>query len=530
MKKNLSVEEVVQFYRECGVVAEVARRFGISVKTVRKYLQAAGVNKPIFGGQVQDTIEEHSRPLPPKGKVYRYLLTSAQNNTRVWDKWWMNLITLKNHYKAELLIGTFTYNRDMYFYQFKRGTHPKVQEKVWYDPRVVEYACDHRVELAPGLVFCGEQNIIPTAERPLQGLKTYTGTRDGIFPHVKVAMESVATVGDRAKFNYTTGTITKRNYITKNAGLKASFHHVYGALLVEVNSEGEYWIRQIIANKHATIQDLDVIIDNGVVTTGNRVEAINWGDIHVEETDPYVMKGSWGKGGMLDQLKPKYQFMHDTMSMSARNHHDKDNHHVLFEKWVTGRDSVEQELADVVIFLDTISYRPWCKTIVVDSNHDRALDKWLKESNHKRDPANAIIYLKLELSKLQAIEAGQENFHLLEFACKGLGLKNNINFLKSDDFVICKDATGGIQCGMHGDRGPNGVKGSAQNLSKIGCKANIGHSHSSGIVDGLYVAGTSTGRKLGYTSGPSSWSQSDIVTYQTGKRAIITKIRGKYRA
>ena len=531
---NLNEEAIIGFYQECGVISDVARRFGVSRQTVRNLLRKNGITKPIFGGQTDDAIQEESRSLPTKGKIKRYILTCAQNNTKVWDKWWENLLALKKHYNAELLISTFTYNKSMYFYQSKRTTHSldDLKNKIWYDPRILEYACDHRVELAPGLIFCGEMNIMPTADKPLSDLKTYTGPSNGIFPHVKVAMESVATVGalTPAKFNYTTGTVTKRNYITKKAGLKASFHHVYGALLVEVNSDGEYWIRQLIANKQGKVQDLDVIADNGNITTGNRVEAINWGDVHVEETNSDVKEGSWGKGGMLDELKPKYQFMHDTMSMSSRNHHDKDNHHALFEKYVTGRDSVEQELSDVVKFLDETSYRSWCKTIVVDSNHDRALERWLKEADHKKDHVNAILYLQLELAKRIAIKEQIKDFHLLEYACKGLGLKNNIHFLKNDDFVICRDSTGGIQCGLHGDRGPNGTRGSSHSLSKIGCKANIGHSHSAGIIDGLYTAGTCTDRKLSYTSGPSSWSQSDIVTYQTGKRAIITKIRGKYRA
>ena len=41
-------------------------------------------------------------------------------------------------------------------------------------------------------------------------------------------------LGDEAtKFNYSTGTVTQRNYIAKKEGLKAEFHHQYGALIVD---------------------------------------------------------------------------------------------------------------------------------------------------------------------------------------------------------------------------------------------------------------------------------------------------------
>jgi hypothetical protein len=78
---------------------------------------------------------------------------------------------------------------------------------------------------------------------------------------------------------------------------------------------------------------------------------------------------------------------------------------------------------------------------------------------------------------------------------------------------------------MHGHLGPDGARGSAQNLNKIGKRANIGHLHSAGIYDGLYVAGTSTTLNMGYNKGPSSWSHSHIVTYPNGKRVTIA---GKY--
>lgn len=104
-------------------------------------------------------------------------------------------------------------------------------------------------------------------------------------------------------------------------------------------------------------------------------------------------------------------------------------------------------------------------------------------------------------------------------------------FLGPDDsFVLCDDGSGGIEFAMHGHLGPSGSKGTPLGLSKIGRRANTGHTHAAQIIDGLYIAGTMTRLRLEYTKGPSAWSHSIIVTYPNGKRAIITFYAGKWRA
>ena len=83
-----------------------------------------------------------------------------------------------------------------------------------------------------------------------------------------------------------------------------------------------------------------------------------------------------------------------------------------------------------------------------------------------------------------------------------------------------------IEAGVHGHLGPNGARGSPTNLRTIG-KANTAHTHSAGIIDGIYTAGVYGSLDMGYNKGPSSWSHSLIVTYLNGKRAILTIKNGK---
>lgn len=526
------IDKVLEHYARTGNISQTARDLGLHRSTVQRYVSEAGKGKPLHAGTKGGKVKEQKRELPERG-VKRYLVTCAQNNTLVWEPGWDSLMGLKAHYKAELLISRFTYNKAMFAYFRKPGTLDATDlDEAWYDEKVAPYICDDRVALAPGLVFCGEMNILPTAVRPLSGLETYTGRKSGIFPHAKLAMESVASVGDEpTKFNYTTGTVTKQNYITKKCGLKAMFHHTYGALLVEVDAVGNWWVRQLNADKNGVIYDLDVKADGCNVTEGHRVEAINWGDVHVEEQDPAMTVLNWGEGGIIDALKPKFQFMHDTESFRARNHHDRGNAHKVFEKYVNGQDSVEDELRQVTVFLNQTSARDYCQTVVVESNHDLALLRWLREADYRIDPVNAEIFLQLQKRMYQSIRERDTRFHLLEWVTKEMGLTVPVRFLRTDEsYVICKDSGGGIESGIHGHDGPNGVRGSPLALSKMGRRANTGHTHSAGIIDGLYTSGTNTRRRVGFNKGPSSWSQSDIVTYTNGKRAIITKWQGKYRA
>lgn len=86
-----------------------------------------------------------------------------------------------------------------------------------------------------------------------------------------------------------------------------------------------------------------------------------------------------------------------------------------------------------------------------------------------------------------------------------------------------------IELSMHGDRGPNGARGSRMNLRRIGVKSIIGHSHSPGIEEGCYQVGTNTPLKQEYTRGPSSWLQSDCALYANGKRSLIHIIDGEWR-
>lgn len=543
MGKNipLDFEALEKTYKaylaEDNHVTNAAKKLGLARSTVRerldRYAEITGVDlmKKLAGGTVEG-VKPLKESLPKKGTIKRYILTTAQNNTHINKPFWQNILAFAEHLGARIMISRITYNKASYranTVKVNKGPTIEDEEEMWFDPQLNGHFHDERILLAPTLAFCAEQQINPTAVRPLSGFNTFPASSiSAIFPHTTFSMESTAVMrGSPAKLNYTTGAVTLKNYIQKKEGMKAEFHHAFGALLVEVNDKGEWWVRQLNAVDDGSFYDLEYLVKDGTVTAGHRVEAINWGDIHNEELDPVVAEANWGEGGILDSLKPRFQMMHDTIDFYARNHHRRHDPHAGFARFVENRGGVEDEMKRVAIFLNVTSYRDWCTTYVVDSNHDNALKRWLREADYRTDPENAEFFLTCQQAQYSAIRKKDPNFHLAEHALRALGVVAEVRFLRADEsFLLCKT----IEAGMHGHLGPNGTRGDPWSLSRVGRKANVGHFHSAAIIHGLYVSGTCSKLDLEYTHGPSSWSHSHIVTYKNGKRCIMTLRGDKWRA
>jgi len=487
--------------------------------------------KPFSKGTIHGLVAE-ARPLPQKGKIKRYILTSAQNNTPVHAGTWKNIVALAKHYDAEIMVGTFTYDQNSYGpMAVKKDTYKGGEKVPWYAPEVKPHFVDERVQLGAGLVWCGEANIMPTAGDPLSGSEIYEGRQSIIFPHAKIAMRSIAsTGGSGAKLAYTTGTVTQRNYIKKRAGMMAEFHHTYGGLIVEVDSNGVWRVRQLDAETTTgTIYDLTLKVEDGVVTDGHSVEAIVWGDIHATRIDETVLSlSATGKDNMLDVLKPKYQFIHDLIEGASVNHHDARKPLERFKTSLRGLTVVKDELQACADVLKKYQ-RTDTAMVVVNSNHDRWLDRWLDNYNPQfDDPRNAEIYYDGNAARYRAARS-DEHLNVLEYLLRAhTNCATNAKFLAIDEsFLICNKR---LECGQHGDLGKNGSAGSPKQLSKVGRRAIIGHTHTAGIYDGLYVAGTSTQFRWGYNHGPSAWTHSHVVVYPNGKRTVITMFDGAWRA
>jgi hypothetical protein len=494
----------------------------------------------------------------PSATVARYLLTAAQNNTPVHPQFLANLEAYAAAIGATIMVSRYSYNVASYGRNStKAGRAPgaAARQDLWYDPAITKYVCDDperhgscRWQLAPtavdGLLWCADMNILPTAARPLSGLESYAGSSSGVFPHAKIALESVPVIGDRPpKFNFTTGAVTQRNYIAKKEGLKGEFHHQFGALLVEVDLQsGDWWARQINAMDDGTFYDLTRCVRDGVVSRGHRLLALNWGDVHASEIDPEVRAVNWGRAhglAVIDVLRPEYQFWHDTFSMRNRGHHELKSFGSRYAKWAAGADadSVEREVKLTADLLK-LAHRDWCTTVVVSSNHDRHLDRWLEEADYKTDPANAEFFLEAQLARVKAIRRGKDwdglkwaivehpEYSVEDFCSGAADALTAVRFLSRDESFRIGPPGREIECGSHGDEGANGARGSAAGLSKLAVRMNVGHAHSACMRQGVAQAGVCN-RRLPYAHGASSWSVSHVATLPNAKRQILTQRAGR---
>lgn len=533
---DLTFEALQARIRKAGGQRAFSREIGIPRTTLQLAIKRA------YKAQFKHRPAPQAHVIPVESGVQRFILTAAQDSTKVHMGFLRNLEAYRDWFieqdqPCEIMIAGFTYNKSLFE---DHGKHV-----AFFADAVRPYLRAERIRFGDQVDFCAEMNTLPTAVSPLTGFETYTRHRWGIFPHAKVQLRSVPTMKhDPAKIIMTTGAVTLPHYVPKRAGIKASFHHVIGAVLVEIDANGTFFARHLLAEENGAFMDLDREIDGGTVTTGHRVKAINWGDLHVAQIDPEVCAASFGikpteeryKGGrvwehvkgetMLDALKPEFQFFHDVADFQSRNHHNiKDPHH-MFALFHGGQDSVEQELGEVARFIDATK-RDWCQTVIVESNHDLALTKWLKTADYKTDPLNARFFLECSLAIYKAIERGEGDFsifqHVLETqspdGCRG------VRFLKSDESFKVLD----IEKGMHGHLGANGARGSNVAFARMGSKSTTGHTHSPAITDGAFTAGTKSKLDMGYNLGLSSWSHSDVVTLPNGKRQIVTWNSGKFR-
>lgn len=536
-------------------ITATAEALGVEPTNIRRRVKKAQYDlgfekKPL--GITHARSAKPMEPLPAKGEVRRVILTSAQNNTKLHDPTWGSLIELSKYYRADIKVATFTYigaegsekrgkEKKIGLGGRTKGRHSMADlaiEARWYDERITPYIADEYEQLAPGLVWCGHWNSLPTALDPLRGAESLTGRSSGVFPHPRVEMRPIATVqGEGTKFNFTTGAVTLRNYIAKRAGLTAEFYHSYGALLVEIDSDGNWWPRQLSADSDGTIYDIDVYATpDGVWLREEPCPAVIFGDTHRRNIDESVRRGTWGKGGMVETLNPEKQVHHDLLDFESRSHHNRRDPHIMYSLYHSGRDDVWDEVREAGEFLDEcLLAAPNSVNVVVDSNHDRHFDRWLKEADWRQDLPNARTILHANLAVLDAIERGEEDeFHLLEWAWNEMGVAKGAHVmnLRSEreerlSLVVCPANGGGIELGLHGDISPNGGRGNPRSLSKLGRKNVIGHSHSPGIWGGTYQVGVTGKLRQGYNTGPSSWAHAHCVVYPNGKRQIILFWNGK---
>jgi hypothetical protein len=363
---------------------------------------------------------------------------------------------------------------------------------------------------------------------PLTGLHRLSQKNGSfIYGSSKQFLDSVATSNIKIpSVLITSGVLNNPNYSGKfymmNRTDKLAEHdHTIGAILVEVKDSRFFYSRQLQSGSMNEICDLGKIYKDNKVVKGN-IDAIVLGDIHADELDLKAFKAS---KDMIRKLKPKYIVLHDIFNGTAVNHHTQNN---LIEQAMLSdnhRSSLKNEIKLTAIILkELLQIYSKSKLVIVASNHNEFLNRYLEEGRYLKDHVN-----KSYATSLVNAILNDHEMYPLKFAINNSGIltttdKERIVWLNRDeDFKIH-----GIELGAHGDKGSNGTKASMNSLERAYNNIICGHSHSPKIMRGVWVAGAVCKLKLDYNIGPSSWLHANVVLNKNGSRQMLTIINGEW--
>lgn len=467
------------------------------------------------------------RVKPESAKVFsrklnatRYLVTSAQNATPVHGPFLAALKVAAAALSAELVVIPLRYKNPTSIWSAREQTDD------WWAPELEPYLYNQRKKLGPNLVLVGDVRIQPTAQSPLSGFESLTGKESCIIGHPKMQFRSVAAPSGRyPKILSTTGSVTKRNFTDTKAGALGDFHHYLGAVLVEL--DGKYFhLRQLNADRQTgEFTDLDRVYSADGVSKAPPALGLMMGDTHARFADPVVDRATFGPGGIVETINPQHLVWEDVFDGYSVNPHHFGNPFIAQAKYRARFGNVREEVEHAVKFIAERTGNR--KSIVVASNHDDFLSRWVSSTDWRSSPGNAAFYLETAQAMVASARMTPRG---AEYADPFV---HWLNKLKGDADIRTLGANesftlAGIEHGLHGHKGPDGARGTVKNLSKLGAKINSAHGHAPAIENGHYRVGTSTPLQLEYTGGPSSWQNTHVVTYASGKRALLTVVDGRW--
>jgi hypothetical protein len=486
--------------------------FGKSERTVRKWCSER------LGFKEKVEIESEQYELAKKRQLdktkKRFIITWAQNNTPIHTKLFNNIKAYSEFINADIHVIAGRYKNPTSVFTEKSADF-------WVDD-VLPYLDANRHDIHKYLSVMSDVKIQPTADNPMSGLQGMSGINSCVFGSPKVQQEMIPVLeGNKPKMMVTTGAITKINYTDSKAGKKGEFHHVFGFVIVEIKDDETFFLRQVTADdKTGEFNDLFFNVSNGVVKNNDSIEAIILGDLHYGHHDQQVLDKTFE---LLDVIKPKHVILHDVFDGNSISHHDMKDPFVQYGKEIHGTNSIEKEINGMLDGLK--KFEKFENVVIVRSNHDDFLDRWLKNEDWKKQPTskNSLMYMEFSALLLKQYAQNPNNIKGVIPAIINKSFPKFITLGRNSSYRVKN-----WELGQHGDVGSNGSRGSLLQFRKLNTKIVVGHYHSPGRKDGALAVGTSTKMRVGYNIGPSSWLQSHVIIHSDGKAQHISFINGEF--
>lgn len=459
-----------------------------------------------------DTIFSESRSAQQSTKK-TYIITTAVADSRPHTGFLAALDTYSNAQDAQIVIMPCESTTN----SFENET--AVFASIFHDPKYLFVSKD--TPLNNNISLCSIQ-ISAKQIRPITGLSRI-GNREGsfVFASTKQFLEFVPS-GNKRGTNYsimTTGACTLPQYysntfVSKRLSYIAEKDHTIGAIVVEIENDNIFHFRQVQADSDGSFIDLGIQYNPDGTTEAVETNIV-LGDIHGINVDGEALNALTD---LVRGMNVNRVFLHDVFDGYSVNHHVT----TIAEKALRFRSdqsSLVYELVRTSEIIQTIdeSMRP-NEVVIVKSNHDEFLTRYLQEGRYISDPANHHISLLVATALFDGVDVLKHGFDVV-----GSPAPSHWNFLdRSSSYKI-----GGVECGSHGDLGLNGSKPSLVTLEKVYGNCVIGHAHSAAIHRGVFRVGTMSKLDLGYNRGPTSWTHTSCLVYENGQRQLINVINGK---
>lgn len=431
----------------------------------------------------------------------KYIITSAQKSAGVNKNFLLNIKLFAKKHDVEKI------------YVFLMQGRYKEEEK--YDDilndDLFEFVDKERLN---NNLIAYDTKILPQQIDPFRGMNSKL-SRDYsyILPSPKIRYTSIANTSKYPRALISTGAITKPNYKLHTAhGRKALEEHQYGFVYVEIVDKTIFQVGQIQATNNGDFYYMNEKYYVGKFSKC-RPEALILGDWHTGDTCPKVRNKTIE---LLQELNPHRMVFHDMFNGHSINHHEHGDLiselRLLRDKRVGLRQEAEKVLDELNFFARKF---PKIHTLVIRSNHDDFLEKYIRSKVFIDDPINFLFACEI-IPKI----IDPKKIPLKEMLSLVGNIEKNIRFFQQDESYRIR----GIELANHGHLGANGSKGSPAQYSKNNLKMISGHTHSPSLMANGMTVGTSTQLKLSYSKGASSWLNAHGILYPNGTYSLITLI------
>jgi hypothetical protein len=470
-------------------------KFGKSERTIRRWLKKGKFSK--YEAIENDQVRQGKLKGFDSSKKIK-LITWSQNATPIHATMLKNMEIYAEFLNAEIFVIAGRYSNPTSIYS------DKMENDEWWDTSVLKYIGSSNQTIHPQLDVLAELKIVPTAVNPLSSIQGFSHGRSCIVGHPRMHLESLPVLeGHNTKLMLTTGALTLKNYTDSKAGQLGAFNHVYGFVVVEIKNDDIHYVRQVPVSTDGTFTDLIYHVDAKVEKIDS-CAAFIMGDIHVDDVENDIVKETLR---YFKKVRPEKVVLHDIINGTSVNRHEVSDPIASYKKYKEGSNIIKKEVERVVDFLNKHKLTDY-DLYSAASNHNDWFDRYIKDTDWRKDIANSETYMEYALALLQGKAPKGIIAYLLEKEFEG-----KIKCLDRDESLQVR----GFELSQHGDIGANGSRGSIEGYRKLNTKIVTGHQHSIARKDGVVTVGTYTKLRLPYNKGASAWRWAGVVTHHNGK-------------